>query len=90
MKRKFLIKCAGRKLWKDDVIPRKPIDNQVNNLNNHKLLNDIITEPGPQLTNKKILFLETKPTLNLKQVFNMLSFFSFFFPFCRFGHMILK
>ena len=70
MKRKFLIKCAGRKLWKDDVIPRKPIDNQVNNLNNHKLLNDIITEPGPQLTNKKILLLETKPTLNLKQIDN--------------------
>ena len=38
MRKKFLIKCGGKKLWENDYIPRKPYNINVNNLNHNLYL----------------------------------------------------
>ena len=57
LKKKFLIKCGGRKLWEDANIPAKKHINQVYNLNNNFLLTQILN-PSYQLIEKKIIFLD--------------------------------
>ena len=56
LKKKFLIKCGGAKLWEFENIPPKQHIKQVYNLNHNFLLNQIL-DPSKQLIEKKIIFL---------------------------------
>ena len=57
LKKKFLIKCGGSKLWLNETIPVKQHVKQVYNLNNSFLLEQILN-PSNQLIEKKIIFLD--------------------------------
>ena len=59
LKKKFLIKCGGGKLWEyETILPKKHIK-QVYNLNHSFLLNQIL-DPSDQLIEKKIIFLNRR------------------------------
>ena len=71
MKKKFLVKCGGKKLWEKDNIPKKPYNANINNnLNNNLNLNQNkfnqfgqlsqIYSPSRTFTEKKIIFLNKK------------------------------
>lgn len=59
LKKKFLIKCGGAKLWEFENIPPKQHVKQVYNLNHNFLLNQIL-DPSKQLIEKKIIFLNNR------------------------------
>ena len=71
MRKKFLVKCGGKKLWEKDNIPKKPFNTNTNdNLNNNLYLKQNSNNQNPQLiqmykqsrtfTDKKIIFLNKK------------------------------
>ena len=72
MKKKFLIKCGGKKLWENIYIPKKPYNLNINNLNNNNLylgqnqnmnqMNNLgqIYKPSKTYTEKKIIFLNKR------------------------------
>lgn len=65
LKKKFLIKCGGSKLWENDIITAKKHVNQVYNLSNSFSLSQIIN-PSTQLITKKLIFLNKRPRNKLR------------------------
>ena len=59
LKKKFLIKCGGGKLWENETIPPRHHVKQVYDLNHSFLLSQIL-DPSKQLIEKKIIFLNKK------------------------------
>ena len=74
LKKKFLIKCGGKKLWENIYIPKKPYNLNINNLNNNNNnlylrqnhnMNYMINfrqiyKPSKTYTEKKIIFLNKR------------------------------
>ena len=81
LKKKFLIKCGGRKLWENEIIPKKQQIKQVNNLNSSGFSMNQIINNSNKLIEKKVIFLTNThknksllrgvDTLNLKRTKNL-------------------
>ena len=66
LRKKFLIKCGGNKLWEKDDIPKKEHVKQFYNLSNSNFSLNQIINPSEQIIPKKLIFLTKKGKSRLK------------------------
>ena len=66
LRKKFLIKCGGSKLWENENIPRKEHVKQFYNLSNSNFSLNQIINTSEQIIPKKIIFLTKKGKSRLK------------------------
>ena len=66
LRKKFLIKCGGKKLWENEIIPPKQHVNQFYNLNSSGFSLNQILNPSKTLIPKKIIHLNKRGKSLLK------------------------